>query len=161
MLPMRAYSIVLFSLLSVATSAIAADITGKPKVIDGDTIELGGQRVRLHGIDAPEAKQICHTGKKNRPFPCGQFATRTLSDLVRGKTVTCKGDERDRYGRLIAVCYIDRVDINEQMVSRGWALAYRRYSQDYVRAEQSAQHMKDGLWKHKFVPPWDWRRRKR
>ncbi len=76
-------------------------------------------------------------------------------------SVTCKGDSRDRYDRLIAVCYIGGADINEQMVLQGWALAYRRYSTDYVRAEKAAKSLSRGMWGSQFVPPWEWRRGKR
>jgi endonuclease YncB( thermonuclease family) len=137
-----------------------ADITGNPRVIDGDTIEIAGERVRLHGIDAPEKAQTCET-KKGKPWECGTAATRALLALVARQSLTCKGDSRDKYGRLIAICYVGRADINEQMVLQGWALAYRKYGKDYVRAEYAAKDLSEGIWKGEFVPPWDWRRGKR
>ena len=70
-----------------------------------------------------------------------------------------KGDKRDRYKRLIAVCYAAQFNINEQMVADGWAMTYRKYSNDYVRAETFAKTRREGLWQGEFEPPWAWRRR--
>jgi len=134
-----------------------ADITGKPRVVDGDTIHIGKTKIRLHGIDAPEMKQTCRT-RKGEEQMCGQLAKQALQRLVQGQDVVCKGDTRDRYKRLIAVCYVGPLDINEQMVTDGWAMAYRKYSTDYVRAETLAKSRREGLWRGEFVPPWEWRR---
>ena len=84
-------------------SAAQADITGKPRVVDGDTIHINQTKIRLHGIDAPEMKQTCRTSKGKEQM-CGVLAKQALEKLVRGQDVTCKGDTRDRYKRLIAVC---------------------------------------------------------
>ena len=83
--------------------------------------------------------------------------------IARG-WVTCQGEDRDRYGRVIAVCYAGGVggpELNAWLVSEGWALAYRRYSTDYVAEEQAAREARRGLWRGEFVPPWEWRRMKR
>ena len=89
--------------------------------------------------------------------PMSQLAKQALQRLVQGQDVTCKGDKRDRYKRLLAVCYVGLLDINEQMVTDGWALAYRKYSKDYVRAETGAKSRREGLWRGEFEPPWEWR----
>jgi len=115
-----------------------ADITGKPRVIDGDTIEIAGERIRLHGIDAPESKQTC-TDADGKKWRCGQQATFALANLIGNHWITCKGDKRDKYGRLIAVCFAGPHDLNAKMVRQGWALAYRRYSMDYVDDENTAK----------------------
>jgi endonuclease YncB( thermonuclease family) len=147
-------------LLSIPQLAHAADITGKPRIIDGDTIEVAGERIRLHGIDAPESKQTCEWPGKT--IPCGRLATLALMDLTAGSVVTCKTHEKDRYGRWVAICYDpDGFDLGRNMVHTGWALAYRRYSTDYVGTEDKARDAKRGMWKGEFVPPWDWRRGKR
>ena len=86
-------------------SLALADITGKPRIIDGDTIHIGKTKIRLHGIDAPEMKQTCRT-RKGEEQMCGQLAKEALQRLVKGQDVTCKGDKRDRYKRLLAVCYV-------------------------------------------------------
>ena len=145
------------ALLLLVPSVGVADITGKPRVIDGDTIEIAGERIRLHGIDAPEAKQTCkdNNGKEWR---CGQNATFALAEMIGNHWITCKGDERDRYGRLIAVCYAGPHDLNAKMVRQGWALAYRRFSTDYVDDENAAMVARMGSWQGEFMPPWEWRR---
>lgn len=149
---------VLFTILLLAPPPAMADITGKPRVIDGDTIEIAGERIRLHGIDAPEMKQICKN-QKGKDIPCGQLAKQALEKLVQGQDVICKGDTRDRYKRLLGVCYVWPFNINEQMVTDGWALAYRKYSRDYVKAETFAKARREGMWCGEFMPPWEWRLR--
>ena len=100
-----AYRLILILLVSLFASHAHADVTGKPRVVDGDTIQINQTKIRLHGIDAPEMKQTCRTSK-GREQMCGVLAKQALEKLVRGQDVTCKGDTRDRYKRLIAVCYV-------------------------------------------------------
>jgi endonuclease YncB( thermonuclease family) len=88
------------------------------------------------------------------------LSKQALEQLVRGQEVACKGDKRDRYKRLIAVCFVGPFNINERMVADGWALAYRRYSKDYVRAETFAKSRRKGMWRGSFMKPWEWRQRK-
>ena len=152
--------LILALVILAGASAAHADVTGKPRVIDGDTIEIAGERIRLHGIDAPEAKQTC-TDKDGKEWRCGQDATFALANLIGDHWITCWGDNRDRYGRLIAVCYAGDHDLNAKMVLQGWALAYRRYSTDYVPEEAEAKAARQGLWRGMFTPPWDWRRGQR
>jgi endonuclease YncB( thermonuclease family) len=141
-------------------STLFADVTGKPRIIDGDTVEIAGERIRLNGIDTPEAKQTCLDGTGNR-WRCGREATLALTTIVGDQEIICKGDERDKYKRLIAVCFAGTKDLNAEMVRQGWALAYRKYSTDYVAEEADAKAKKLGLWRGQFVAPWDWRRGKR
>ena len=152
--------LVLALIFLLPMSAAMADVTGKPRVIDGDTVEIAGERIRLNGIDTPEASQTCldETGKRWR---CGQEATFALLDLVGNHWITCKGEERDKYDRLIVVCFAGPFDLNAKMVRQGWALAYRKYSTAYVAEEGEAKAKKVGLWRGQFVAPWDWRRGKR
>ena len=151
------YRLILILLAALFTSQAHADTIGPARVIDGDTIEIAGERIRLHGIDAPEMKQTCRTSKGKDQL-CGELAKQALEKLVQGQDVVCKGDKRDRYKRLIAICYVGPININEQMVADGWALAYRKYSMDYVRAETVAKARREGIWKTEFAPPWEWRR---
>jgi endonuclease YncB( thermonuclease family) len=136
--------------LPASADVASADVIGQAHVVDGDTL-----RVRLHGIDAPESRQSCTLSGVG--WPCGQNATRVLTGVVDGQVVTCRGDKRDRYGRLIAVCYIGSVDLNARMVRDGWALAYRRYASDYIAEESEARAAGSGIWQGQFVEPWKWR----
>ena len=149
--------LLLIAVALFGTPTHAADLTGKPSIIDGDTIELAGERIRLHGIDAPENKQLCKRADGS-DYRCGEMATFALAEIIETHWITCKGETRDRYGRRIAVCYAGPYDINAQMVRRGWALAYRKYSMDYVDEEQDASVRGVGMWQGSFVEPSEWRR---
>jgi endonuclease YncB( thermonuclease family) len=131
-------------------------IIGQASVIDGDTIEIHGKRIRLFGIDAPESGQSCTAQAK--AYPCGQQAALVLADKVQRHVVECRPKDQDQYGRPVAVCFVGGADINGWMVGQGWALAYRQYSMDYVSQERDAANLKLGIWKYEFDKPWDWRR---
>jgi endonuclease YncB( thermonuclease family) len=133
----------------------AAEITGRASVIDGDTIEVHDTRIRLHGIDAPESDQTC--SKLGQKYRCGQQAALTLDDLISG-TVKCTQRDTDRYGRVVAECFSNNINLNAAMVKAGWALAYREYSNDYVVDETYAQQNNLGMWSGEFQAPWDYRR---
>jgi endonuclease YncB( thermonuclease family) len=145
------------ALLMFVTPA-PADMVGVASVIDGDTIEIHGQRIRLHGIDAPESSQTC-LDAGGRTWRCGQRAALALQDLIGRRTVTCDERDVDRYERIVGRCLVGALDINEWLVSQGLALAYRRYSRDYVAAEDEARAAGRGMWVGTFEPPWEWRRR--
>ncbi len=149
-------------ILTLLPVTVSAEITGKPRIIDGDTIEIAGQRIRLHGIDAPESDQTCVVD--NKRWPCGTNATLALSSMISTNWVSCRERDRDRYGRIVAVCNLagpQGPDVNAMMVAEGWALAYRRFSTDYVKDEAGAQRARKGVWRGDFIRPWDWRRGKR
>ena len=141
------------------TMAIAwpahAEVSGPAAMIDGDTIEVSGSRVRLHGIGAPESAQTCLAG--DRRWRCGERTTRALADRIGGRNVDCEETARDRYGRIVAVCRLGHTDLNAWLVAEGWALAHRRYSTAYVNEEASVRSGRRGIWRGRFVPPWDWR----
>jgi endonuclease YncB( thermonuclease family) len=131
-------------------------LTGPAWVIDGDTIIVAGERVRLHGIDAPELDQTFWCQGQN--LPCGAMALAALEALTAGVTLRCEAVERDRHGRLVAKCFSPNgIDVGRRLVSAGWALAYRRYSMDYVGAEEEARKAKRGMWRGGFMMPWAWR----
>jgi endonuclease YncB( thermonuclease family) len=136
-----------------------ADITGQASVIDGDTIEIQGQRIRFHGIDAPESRQTCVAS--GEVWRCGQKAALALADFIGRSPVTCREQDVDRYGRIVAVCYVRGEDVEAWLVVNGWALAYRKYSTDYVAEEQAAQAARAGIWRGEFIKPWEWRKGKR
>jgi endonuclease YncB( thermonuclease family) len=139
-------------------AATAATITGSARISDGDTITIKGTRIRLNGIDAPETDQVC-INKAGKNYACGIAARHALARLVQGRSVTCTGNDIDRYGRSIMSCVAGEMDINAAMVFGGWALAFRRYSDIYVGEEQLARAQQAGLWSGAFIAPWDWRRR--
>ena len=132
-----------------------------PRVIDADTLHLAGQKVRLQGIDAPEAAQACRQ-RSGRSYLCGDRATQALRERIGTGTVTCKIEGQDRYKRALGICYMaDGTDLNGWLVSQGYALAYRRYSTKYVPQEDHAKAAAAGIWAGEFVQPWNWRRGKR
>ena len=119
-----------------------ADLSGIARVLDGDTIEIDSVRIRLWGIDAPEGRQSCLAG--SRRWPCGRRATQALARQIDGRLVGC--EERDRDGRIVAVCRHGAREINAWLVREGWALAYRWYSRAYVEEEWAAKASRRGLW---------------
>ena len=149
----------IFALVFQIPGLATAEISGSAKVIDGDTIKIGSARIRLHGIDAPESAQVCKADDKS--YRCGTSATLALARRIGNRSVSCEERDRDRYGRVVAVCRAGGEDLNGWLVSEGLALAYRRYSADYVGHEQAARDARRGLWRGEFVKPWQWRKGKR
>ena len=137
----------------------SADVIGSVRAIDGDTLEFSDQRVRLHGIDAPELHQKCWL--EGSKWACGEESLRALQNLIDGADVKCQKIDRDRYGRIVARCHSNGHDIGHAMIVSGMALAYRKYSRLYTGAEGAAKANKVGIWKSNFIEPWLWRRGKR
>ena len=132
-----------------------------PRIVDGDTLEVAGQKVRLQGIDAPESGQSCRQAGGPR-YQCGEHATQALRTRIGADAVTCTIEGRDRYMRALGMCSAaDGTDLNGWLVRQGHALAYRKYSTKYVPQEDQAKAAQAGLWAGAFVPPWDWRRGQR
>jgi endonuclease YncB( thermonuclease family) len=153
-------SLVLATLLLSATPLLAQTIVGRASVIDGDTLEIRGTRIRFHAADAPESAQSCQ-GANGQAYRCGQQAALALADKIGSATVTCRQTDIDRYQRIVAQCSANGVDLNAWLVQQGYALAYRQYGTDYVAQEDEARKAKRGLWAGSFTPPWDWRRGER
>ena len=145
------------NLRGITKSTSRADcLAGPAWVIDGDTVIVAGERVRLHGIDAPELNQTFWC--MGQHLPCGAMALAALEALTAGVQLRCDVIERDQYGRLVAKCFSPNgIDIGERLVSAGWALAYRQYSMDYIDAEAEARKAGRGLWRGGFMKPWVWR----
>ena len=152
--------ILLLSAFLSAAPVAANNLVGVASVIDADTLEIHGVRIRLHGIDAPESRQLC-TNPSGQQWRCGQQAALALSDRIGRRTVNCAVRDVDRYGRAIAVCTQDNQDLNRWLVSEGWAVAYRRYSRDYIGAEDQARRAGRNIWAGQFVMSWNWRRGQR
>lgn len=131
-------------------------IRGPARVVDGDTIDIGGIRIRLEGIDAPEAGQTCSTAA-GAPWECGTEATRTMVQLTRGQDLACVSHSLDTYGRVLATCYAGNTDIEAEMVRRGMAWAFVRYSQTYVADEATARNAHVGIWQGAAQPAWEYR----
>nr|WP_204326599.1 thermonuclease family protein [Rhizobium lusitanum] len=125
---------------------------GKFYVIDGDTLSTNGERLRLKGIDAPEYRQRCR--RDGADWACGEEARRALATIIKTAAPECRGQERDRYGRLLVTCVAGDLDINAAMVRRGMAVSYGGYSNE----ERIARQAKAGLWAGDFERPSDYRR---
>ena len=148
---------VLIALLIPAATAIGADlIEGPASIIDGDTIEISGRKIGLHGIDAPEIDQTCL--KVGKSYQCGKQAAQALAEVIGTHVVRCNVNGRGPDNQLEAVCHAGGHNLSGWMTGQGWALAFRRYSRNYIAHEKSAASGKRGLWRGHFVAPWDWRR---
>ena len=148
-----------FIFLFLLSSVASADISGTALIVDGDTIAISGMNVRLNGIDTPERQQTCK--KAGVTWRCGYEATEALRRWTYTKEVRCVGDRTDRFGKLVADCFVDGYNLNARLVYEGLALAYRRYSTKYVPEEDKARAAKRGMWVGEFVAPWNWRQGER
>jgi endonuclease YncB( thermonuclease family) len=145
-------------MLAYALAAVAiSTLTGQASVVDADTIEIRGERIRLVGVDAPESGQKCftHAGK---PWRCGTVAANALDTWINRNPVTCDIEGKDRYDRLLGTCRVRGEDMQAWLVANGHALAYRTYSTAYVPAELKARAAAAGMWSGDFVAPWEWRK---
>lgn len=137
-----------------------AGFTARVAVVDGDTLAAGGRRLRLHGIDAPETGQSCTRG--GRTYDCGREATEAMARIIGRGVLTCRVLGTDQFGREIVRCHDERgVDVAGELVRQGWAIAFRRFSEEYVGQEAEARAARRGLWAGRFEEPSDWRRRHR
>lgn len=137
-------------------------LTGTARVLDADTIVVADTRVRLIGIDGPEGGQLCQV--EDRDWACGEAATVAVDGLIGTMPVACEVYGRDRWDRALAVCYQDGVDLNAEIVRRGWALAWYPEGSvvagpNYDEAQREAELKATGIWQGSFLDPWAWRRR--
>jgi endonuclease YncB( thermonuclease family) len=136
-----------------------APVVGVASVIDGDTIEVHGQRIRFNGIDAPESKQYCDDAK-GFEYPCGRRSAEALdSFLAASRPVSCAFMTWDRYHRFVGDCRrADQVSVAAWMVEHGQALDWPRYSHGaHAERQAKAEAAKVGIWVGKFQAPWEWR----
>ncbi|HEY2134514.1 MAG TPA: thermonuclease family protein [Xanthobacteraceae bacterium] len=143
--------------LAQSDLAMRAPIVGRAWVVDGDTIHVAGNRIRLEGIDAPERDQSCNDAD-GRAWLCGQAATRQLRERIRGQSLTCRPRARDVYGRVVAACALpDGADVDAWLVRQGWAVATGEL---YAAEQAEARTEKRGIWAGSFMLPREWRRQK-
>ena len=148
--------LILFTILSSPIAAHAADVSGLPKIHDGDTLQIGHTKLRLASIDAPSTDQLCLNDKGER-WTCGVAARDALIRYTDKKPWTCHVLRPNRHGRSVAKCTVDGEDIQQWLVKNGWALAISRISHDYDADQKAAREAKAGMWAGAFIAPWDWR----
>ena len=158
-------------LLILTLSLLSSPLTAKEirdefivyQIIDGDSLKRDKKRYRLQGIDAPELKQLCWID--DQPWSCGEAAGDYLRSIQGREGLFCIKVDEDRYRRDIVKCSVQTKDgikdVGSIMVEEGYALAYRQYSKEYIEEEKRAKDKKKGIWKSRFIYPWEWRREKR
>ena len=134
-----------------------ADFSGRVNVIDGDTIDVGDVRVRIHGIDAPEKAQTCQS-EQNLKWACGEWVNQQVRVRLQGQRATCKRVDTDKYGRAVATCFVNGEDIGRGLVSDGLAFAYRKYSMAYDLDEKGAAVNDRGLHSSRVQDPAQYRK---
>jgi endonuclease YncB( thermonuclease family) len=132
-------------------SALGQELSGKPRVIDGDTLEIAGVAIQLAGADAPPANAIC--GYPGQQWRCGQEATFALAFAMAEHWVTCVPQQRGHNGIIVARCTMGPYDLAERMIGEGWAMATGGYSFE----EDIARRERRGIWRDGYVPPPGWR----
>jgi endonuclease YncB( thermonuclease family) len=152
--------IIMFAGIALQSSGLIDQVTGRYKVIDGDSLEYKGSRIRLKGIDAPELSQTCENDS-GRSFDCGRDARSALQSIIGRAEIDCSSSTKDRYGRKLAYCTKGEIDINAEMVRQGWAIAYERHITSYTLVQLEAERTKRGLWAGTFEAPEDYRKRHR
>jgi len=143
-------------LFLTSTNSFSKTIIGNARVIDGDTININNNKIRLHGIDAPETKQTCKLDSVD--WFCGKQSTEELKKIINNQSVECKVNDIDIYNRYVAICLVNELNLNQWMVKKGWAIAYRYYSTDYIIEEKYARDNKSGIWKSEFLKPYQYRK---
>jgi endonuclease YncB( thermonuclease family) len=139
-------------------TALSADLTGIPRVVDGDTLVVNGIKIRLEGVDAPESDQLCLDEYAQR-WTCGITARDRLERKIGSNPISCSAIGEDKYKRTLAICRLGSEDLNRWLVREGLALSFVRYSHAYDGDEIFARENRLGLWSGAFVAPWDWRHR--
>ena len=163
-LNLSSFAIIILFITSFAYSSEINIVKGKAVIIDGDTIKINGQAIRFGGIDAPESfyrgkKQECYLNEK-KVF-CGELSKKKLKEKISSNIVSCIIEKnKDRYGRIVAECFINEESLSSFMVRNGYAFDYKRYSnKKYAQDEEYAKINKLGIWKMKFAYPWEWRKK--
>ena len=154
---MRARWVICLMLLVASGSANSADMVGQASIIDGDTLEIHGSRIRLWGIDAPESSQLCR-GDDSLQYRCGAKAANDLDAFIARRPVNCLPISLDRYGRTVATCSVGGADLGDWLVRNGLALDWPQYSKrKYEFAQRDAEQAGQGMWAGSYVKPWLYR----
>ncbi len=161
----KKFIIFLFFICSPLT---AKEIIGIPKIIDGDTLHIDRYKIRFESIDAPEMRQVCKRPylkistiigfNFDKSYNCGVVSKKQLAKKIDNSEVKCITSSKDRYKRYLATCYKDKLNLNKWMVRQGYAVAYRRYSKQYLIDEKYAKENKLGIWQGTFLRPENWRK---
>ena len=146
-------------LLGCATIKPEKDKSVSIKIIDGDTIVINDEKIRFSGIDTPEIEQTCKKDKEK--IFCGILAKKILTKKIDNKIPECINEGKDYFKRTIAECFINNESLSKFMVRNGYAFAYRKYSQKFVKDEEFAKENRLGLWSMSFQYPWDYRNKKK
>jgi endonuclease YncB( thermonuclease family) len=147
----------LLLLLLLSGGALADDFVGQASVVDGDTLEIHGIRIRLWGVDAPESTQLCR-GEDSLQYHCGAQAANDLDAFIAWRPVNCSPLNLDPYGRTVATCSIGGSDLGEWLVRKGLALDWPQYSKGrYGEAQRDAERAGRGIWRGSYVEPWLYR----
>jgi len=126
------------------------------KIVDGDTIVLNGEKIRFTGIDTPELKQTCMQG--DQEVSCGKSAKMLLVKKIGNNTLECTSEGKDTYKRTLAECFVKGESLSKFLVRSGYAFAYRKHSDKFIKGEEFAKENKLGMWSMKFQYPWDFRK---
>ncbi len=143
-------------------------LSGIPKIVDGDTVHINEYKIRLEGIDAPELNQSCKKPylqissffglSLNKNYECGKISKKKLIIKINNQPIKCISSSKDKYKRYLGTCYLGKLNLNKWMVREGYAVAYRRYSKRYLIDEKYAFENKLGLWEGTFLRPEKWRK---
>lgn len=147
----------LLLLMLLSVGAMADDFVGQATVVDGDTLEIHGTRIRLWGVDAPESNQLCR-GDDSSLYRCGAEVANDLDSYIGRRPVNCVPLNLDQYGRTVATCSVSGTDLGEWLVRNGLALDWPQYSRGrYDGAQHDAERAGRGIWKGSYVEPWRYR----
>ncbi|MDN3714331.1 thermonuclease family protein [Paracoccus cavernae] len=158
--PLCIFLLSLLSLAAVQETAAQESLSGRASVVDGDTIEIHGTRIRLRRVDAPEAAQLCED-QEGKSWRCGQQAALALDQFIGRRVVHCNELGKGKYRRTLASCRVGRTDLGAWLVSEGWAIAYLDRKGLYREAQDQAEANKRGIRSGRFERPSEWRKNRK
>ena len=153
------FELLIFFAIFYCSITLAGPIKGKARIIDGDTIHIEKNKIRLYGIDAPEINQTCTINKII--WECGIESSQALESIVSEEEVRCEIVDIDQYKRFVAICFVKNINLSQHMVQNGWAVAYRYYSDDFINDEKIAEKNKASIWQGKFLDPYLFRKQQK